>query len=532
MNKEQQLIWLRRLREDLRQGDMEKLSSDVEAMGLEALLAPDFLTLARRHNAHQVVILIASLGASNSDEPAKYVRLLAVFQFFTGTTDLSTAAELSSDGSKNSINFYTELLKTIEDKKYKPTFTRTIATIHDLEFAIGILIDLDRSTTSIDLLKLWKKIEHTDIPWLKTCKELSSRVSEVSLQSEALHLAHTIERIIDLAPKTQKKAIQEMRVQWATISLKSKDPVISLKSTKAALENDRSHNQIYNHAKALILNGKYSIAIEEITKLINACTKDSLTMNPESSLNKPVHFDLNAAKETLSHVNKLLISKNLKPFLISGTLLGYARNNDLLPHDKDIDLGIIGWEDQFTIAQALLQSGHYKFDLSQLTGKNRFLISANDLRTGIAIDFFLFHEKQDHFIHGIDFDVGFTQNYKFSKFEPKSVNFLNEEFFVPSDIDKNLTENYGDWKTPDVNYVVTIESPALIHSNADIKHLLIHLELLRNIRKNIRSEKTQKILNILKKTPYGNLSTAIEEKILQHLNQSNWMHRLTQEANP
>jgi hypothetical protein len=225
-----------------------------------------------------------------------------------------------------------------------------------------------------------------------------------------------------------------------------------------------------------------------------------------------------------------LASKNLRPFIISGTLLGYARNNDLLPHDKDIDLGIIGWEDQFTVAQALLECGYFKFDLSQLTGKNRFLISGHDLRTGIAVDFFLFHEKEDHFVHGIDFDVGFTQNYKFSKFNLQTINFLNHDFFAPSDIEKNLSENYGDWKTPDTNYIVTIESPALMHTNEDIKHLLIHLELLRNIQKNLRSKKTRKILEIMKPTPYFNTAFEIEKKIGKSLNQANWMQQLTQKT--
>jgi hypothetical protein len=531
MNKQQQLIWLRRLREDLRLGDMEKLASDADEMGLEALLDPDFLTLARRHNAHQVVILIATLGQANTDETEKYIRLLAIFQFLTGVIDLNTAAELSSAGNTNSISFYKEVLKTIVDKQYKATFTRTSASTHDLEFSIGLLIDQDRSTTAIELLKLWTKIDHTALPWLKTCKELASRAIEVNLRSEAFHLAQSIEKIIGLAPKSQEKVIQEMRAQWSEISLKSQNSAMALKSTKAALANDQSQHLILNYAKALILNNSYSQAIEEIEKLIIISINESTTTNLETIKSGMNDFDVSAARETLVSVNKILKEKGLKPFIISGTLLGYARSQEILPHDKDIDFGIIGWENQFAVAQALITSGHFKFDLAQLTGKNRYLISGHDLKTGIAVDFFLFHENTDHYIHGIDFDVGFTQNYKFSKFELAEVNFLGDTFYVPNDIDKNLSENYGDWKTPDPDYVVTLESPALINKNDGTRELLIHLELLRNIKKNINSQKTKKILEIVSGGQFNHLKAEIEKKISKKLNPDNWLNQLTKKDN-
>ena len=39
---------------------------------------------------------------------------------------------------------------------------------------------------------------------------------------------------------------------------------------------------------------------------------------------------------------------------MSGTLLGFERDGKIFDHDKDFDIGIIGWQSQFTVAEALL----------------------------------------------------------------------------------------------------------------------------------------------------------------------------------
>ena len=43
--------------------------------------------------------------------------------------------------------------------------------------------------------------------------------------------------------------------------------------------------------------------------------------------------------------------------MVSGTLLGYARTGSVLSHDKDMDVGLFGWEEQFEIVQRILDSG-------------------------------------------------------------------------------------------------------------------------------------------------------------------------------
>jgi hypothetical protein len=513
MNEEQQVTWLRRLRESLRQGNMDQLTLDAEEMGLDALLDPSFLTLARQHSAHQVVILIATLGQANRPESANYDRLLAAFQLLTKQISLDKAAQICAQSSQSTAAFYTELLKASSDPSYVATFDRVPAATVDLEFAVALLVDCERSDMALELMKCWQKADLTEIPWLKTCKAIATRTKEVTLRPEAHRLAKSIEKLIGLAPGSQAKVRKEMKIQWATMALKSQDPVLSLKAAQAAFEEDVSMSQRLNLVKALILSKAFDEATQQLEKMLELALKESDNTNHVNNKPKGI-FNIQAAEQTLLTVNHLLKNKGLKPFIMSGTLLGYQRNQALMPHDKDIDIGIIGWENQFTIAQALLEAGFFKFDLSQLTGHNRYLISAYDMRNGMAIDFFLFHDHDDHFLHGIDFDIAITQNFRFSRFDLKEVDFLGDRFFTPSNIEENLSENYGDWKTPVTSYVVTVESPALCPF-VEGKNLLAYLEILKTINKRLNPDRVKRIINHLKNQKDSgvpeNLMTKLED---------------------
>ena len=130
----------------------------------------------------------------------------------------------------------------------------------------------------------------------------------------------------------------------------------------------------------------------------------------------------------------------------------------------------------------------------------------------MAADIFIFHDKGDHFLHGIDFDMGFTQNFRFSKFDLVEVEFLDERFYVPSDIDRNLSENYGDWRTPAPSYVVTVESPALCDT-PESRTLLVYLEILKTITKRMKPQRVVRILDHLDATHNPVLGHDVRQKL-------------------
>ena len=486
-----------KFRENLRKSDNDSLIRNIEMAGIDVILDPELLSIAREQDERQVVILISSLGEANSNnEKNSYRRILATYQYLQNQISIDDAAFICKESTSSPAEYYSEILKSSHQKKLIQGAGEFKIKQDDLLYGIELLINTGNSLATISLLKIWHKINTTSEPWLRTCRAAAKRASHAYTQNECSDLANTIKQLISIAPDDQKEILQVMRNQCAEMALKSKNGMSAYNAALEAFQHCQDFDRRYILSKAQILKGDIVPAITNIKEMINFLLVNDVATQNNLGTQAPI-FDVTAAEDSLVTVNKLLKIKGIKPFLMSGTLLGYARDGALLPHDKDIDLGILGWENQFAVAEALLQAGHYKFDVAQLKGRDRFLISANDLRNGMAIDFFFFHDKHDHYLHGIDFDIGFTQNFKFSKFGLKEVDFLNDRFFVPDNIDKNLTENYGSWKIPESSYVVTVESPALCESK-DTKDLLICLELLKTILRNLKPNRIDRILNHVK----------------------------------
>lgn len=497
MNANEYIYWLRRFREELRTGNMDKLSDSVEEAGIDLILNTEFLALACEYNFNPVIILIATLGEANSSEPRPYSRVLAAYQWLQNQIDLNDAAETCTQVTKCPKGFYLDVLKS--GKNLQPLQEPGVYSVQadDLKFAIEWLINIGNGGAIEPLIKLWRKIEPTDKPWLVACRALIKRNDATTLKSEAHVLAKTAKILIDLAPGSQAKITQQVRVQWSKMAQLAQDGEMACMAAKEALIYEDNGQRHYDLAKALALNGNLCESIDHMSALLQYLLKlkdsDHHVIHAKSS-----HvFDIKNAEDTLLTVNKLLRKKGLKPFLMSGTLLGFAREGGLLPHDKDIDIGIIGWENQYAIAEALIEAGHFSFDISQLKGSERFLITAFDLRNGNAVDFFLFHDKKDYLLHGINFDMGFAQNFKFSNFTLEEVDFLGEKFFVPGNVDLNLTENYGDWRTPATSYIVVVESPAILRKNPDVSKLLVYQEVLRTIINDMNPARIRRILNYL-----------------------------------
>lgn len=490
--------WLRRFREDLRAGDMDNLTQHVELAGLDILLDPDFLTLACLEDARSVVILIATLGEANSGEPHAYRRLLACYQYLQNQIGIEEAAQSCASASASAPAYYTAVLEAAKSHSTLLNIGTAPAHIADLQFGVELLVNTGHCNAMQALLKAWQGVDRSDMPWLRACRAVAARSPYVHLRKEAGELAQVIQWLLQRAPSSQASVAQEMRVQCANLALKARLGDLACQVAQDAFAHDPNVERRFALAKAHVLAGQLPTAVSHMHELLLYTLSDGFTAEAPSNANASA-FDVLAAEDTLVAVNRLLRAKGLQPFLMSGTLLGYARHGGLLPHDKDIDLGLIGWEHQFTVAEALLEAGYFRLDLSQLSGQNRFLMSAHDLRNGMAVDFFLFHDKGDHFLHGIDFDMGFTQNFCFSKFELQEVEFLDERFYAPADIDRNLSENYGDWRTPAPSYVVTVESPVLCDVPTS-RTLLVYLEILKTITKRMKLQRVERILNHLDAT--------------------------------
>ncbi len=488
--------WMRRFREDLRVGDMDSLTQNVELAGLDVVLDPDFLALASQEDARSVVVLIATLGEANSERPEPYRRWLASYQYLQHQLDLQEAAAQCAAASRSPATYFSAVLDAARNGAALPSIGSAPVHVNDLQFGVELLVNTGHSAAVATLLKAWQAVDRSDMPWLRSCRAVAARSSKVHNRKEAAELTQTIQWLLTRAPTSQAAVAQEMRVQCADLALKARHGALACQAAEDAFAHDPNVERRFTLAKAHVLAGHLPTAVSHMHELLLHTLSDQFTPDATRDVPHTSPFDVLAAEDTLVAVNRLLRAKGLQPFLMSGTLLGHARHGGLLPHDKDVDLGLIGWEHQFTVAEALLEAGHFRLDLAQLSGHNRFLMSAHDMRNGMAVDFFLFHDKGDHFLHGIDFDMGFTQNFRFSKFGLQEVEFLDERFYAPDDIDRNLSENYGDWRTPAPSYVVTVESPALCDT-PDTRTLLVYLEILKTITKRMKPQRVMRVLDHL-----------------------------------
>ena len=153
-------------------------------------------------------------------------------------------------------------------------------------------------------------------------------------------------------------------------------------------------------------------------------------------LQKIKRFPLDAANEALKDLRRIFISNNIDFFLISGTLLGCIRNNQLLGHDKDIDVGI--WEecDRSKIIKAISTSGCFEFHAF----RSEHVIRVKHV-SGISVDIFYHYRESDNYWHG-----GVKLKWNNSPFKLKEHQFLGVTFKIPENYELYLTENYGEWR--------------------------------------------------------------------------------------
>jgi phosphorylcholine metabolism protein LicD len=162
---------------------------------------------------------------------------------------------------------------------------------------------------------------------------------------------------------------------------------------------------------------------------------------------------------------------NTKAFLVSGTLLGYARQKSFLSHDKDIDVGIFEADNIFDVINTLMLSGKFSVKKGYFNIERMYQMPVVHLPTGFAIDVFIYHKDGEGLITGVQSNFGYTQNFRFSQFELQEIEFINTRFYAPADIDKNLTENFGDWKTPDANFISHLQCPTTVDVGGENRHL-------------------------------------------------------------
>jgi tetratricopeptide (TPR) repeat protein len=164
---------------------------------------------------------------------------------------------------------------------------------------------------------------------------------------------------------------------------------------------------------------------------------------------KSVNYSSNRAEVALGDLNRECARAGIDMFLISGTLLGCVRENRLLGHDKDIDVGIWWGADPAALTQIINGSGLFH----ELHSRTPEIIRLRHVN-GTAVDLFQHRRSPTDYSH-----QGIKMIWHNAPFKLIKHRFLDDDYLIPEDYDLYLTENYGDWRTPKIAFDSVYDTP-------------------------------------------------------------------------
>lgn len=168
-------------------------------------------------------------------------------------------------------------------------------------------------------------------------------------------------------------------------------------------------------------------------------------------------------RDVLAHVADVLEKHNIPAFAAYGTLLGFVRDNGFLPHDDDIDLGVLPgeWTPQRLLKVLLEEEEGFEF-LFAFSYRGR--VTEFKLQYGqVPIDFFFYEDDGKKFFAG---SYHYFPNVAYPAPNANSAQRVCEpriealdkfrvygiDFPVPSNTEHVLECLYGNWRVPDTHW--------------------------------------------------------------------------------
>jgi tetratricopeptide (TPR) repeat protein len=213
---------------------------------------------------------------------------------------------------------------------------------------------------------------------------------------------------------------------------------------------------------------QYSIALRDLgytdeavmvarERLLDGITRQKFGQTPRFKLGGWS----SVAKLALLDLKTDLDSGGFEFFLTGGTLLGCIREQDILKHDSDIDVGMMPGPSIASVQQLLRSTGHFRIKPLPAGNPSVRVIHAN----GASIDLFWHWMEDGKFVH-----QGQKTKWWNTPFTLTPHPFLGATFNVPSDPDLCLSENYEDWRVPMTAFDTFVDTPNMIV--ADRQHLV------------------------------------------------------------
>lgn len=200
-------------------------------------------------------------------------------------------------------------------------------------------------------------------------------------------------------------------------------------------------------------------------------------------------FDTCVAWQTLLEIQQLANAHGCKTFLMSGTLLGFHRNKGLLPHDHDVDIGVMandpGFKGFIESVKSLPLHGS-RVVRRRLSSKTQamnpwipklpddtllYKLKVRDPHSGSVteVDIFVHFQVGPDLLHG-----SLNTLWANSPFELNAHEIDGVIFYLPADVHRYLSENYGDYETPITDFDSHLDCPNVrnIYSTSSRRLLL------------------------------------------------------------
>lgn len=206
-------------------------------------------------------------------------------------------------------------------------------------------------------------------------------------------------------------------------------------------------NPLFNYGILKRDLGQKSEGLDILKKRMRAVFKNNL--KAQEQINSNAESWSLKAREALFDLKEILDSEDIEFFLKGGLLLGCVREDRILEHDYDIDLGVDERYSKSHLERVIRETGLFFF--RYLENEKAIYLTH---RNGTLVDIFLHYEHD-----GLYKNNGMYLVWANSKFKLVEVDFLGAKFKVPDDCERYLTETYGEWRVPKDNYNTYIDNP-------------------------------------------------------------------------
>lgn len=483
---------LRRIDMLLNTGDHAALQTLTRLEMPRRLLSEECLDEARAMKLPVTVIYLSTLALNNLSQSTPFDQWLAVYQ------SLNKGAE--SDGlkvlrSRHPLRVVTQHLLSgnlVAESKLRQCKGDAVAWCQALELAF----DHARFDFVLRILRTLVKKKLDILDWLHISKSMTRRKQGPKKDQADVRLGQSY-LLIRQQLRSSLSSVDKVR---STLSLcasdcfyRAKEYALTLEAAKLASAPEDRARAAYETARVHCHLDDIPSTLKQLDNMIALMGLDSVDFERQP----PKEFVTADAAHALVDLQNALSEVGQKAFLVSGTLLGFAREGKILDHDKDLDLGVIGVENQFDVAQALLQSGRFRIDMRGLREYNKtYHLKIYHLDARVSIDIFIYHPEGGKLVTGVQSDFGYLQKFAFTPFELKTVSFMGIDFFVPKDMDLKLTENFGEWRHSDPDYISHLQSPSTVDVGGPIFQVVGRLRALEAIRDQ-KPERLARVIDIM-----------------------------------